>query len=203
MIMYLCWASTKKSINILPLVWGKSPSVGGFLQAQEWVLFSCDICGGMKGMLAQSPESSCNLPTLPRQHTPQAKKTGDEMLLPSAIRERQLLTACSDSTAKREQEGRILLPSKQLYTLLLLCHSPQLSPNQTLWQLFTLPCIFTECLGQREEKKGNAWTEETGKYYRGDSKENNLKEKEPEKRQEIIHLVMHSSHALYVPLETC
>ena len=157
----------------------------------------------MKGVLAQSPESSCNLPTLTCQHTPQAKKAGDEILLPSTIRERQLLTAGSDSTAKGEQEGRNLLPSEQLYTLPLLCRSPQLSENQTVWQLFALPCISTEYLGQREEKKGNARTEETGKHYRENSKENSLKEEEPEQRQEIIHLVMRSSHAFCVPLETC
>lgn len=162
------------------------------------------VCVGTTGVLARSPESSCNLPTPTCQHTPQAKKAGDEILLPSAIREIQLLTAGSCSTATGEQEGRNLLPSVQLYALPLLCHSPQLSENQTLRQLFALPCMSTEYLGQREEKKGNAWTEETGKHDRGDSKENSFKEKEPEKRQEVIHLVIHSSHAfLYVPLETC
>ena len=192
----------KESISIYPSAQGMSESVGSSLEAQERVLLSCDICVGMKVVLAQSTESSSNLPALTCQHTPWTKKAGDEILLPSAIWERQLLTAGSDSTAEGEQEGKNLLPSEQLYALPLPHHCPELSENRPYGNSL-LSLVFPLRVLAKWRRRGNTRTEETDKHNRGDSKEISLKKKEPEKRQEIIHLVMHSSQALYEPLDMC
>lgn len=77
----------------LPKPRGKALRAGGCVEAHGGALLSCDIRVGVKGVLTQGPASSCVLPALPCQHTPQAKKAGDEILLPSTIRDGQLLTA--------------------------------------------------------------------------------------------------------------
>lgn len=193
----------KKTVSVHPSAQGQPLSVGGFREAQERVLFFCDTCVGIKGVLGQSPENSCHLPTATCQHTPQPRRAGTKHCCRPRLGTDSCCRLAQAPQLKESEEGTSCPLSSFTPSLLsaILCSSQKTRPYDFL--IFPLPCTSTQSLGQSEEKKGNAWTEEAGELHRGQSKENNLKEEGPEKGQEIIHLVMNSSHVLYVPPERC
>lgn len=106
MAMYVCCVSRKKT--------NKHPPLSPRRVSECWRLSrsprtSPPLLGylcGHGGCASTKPRKQLQPANPTRQHTPQARKVGDSILLPATIRDRQLLAAGSDPTAKEnKQEG--------------------------------------------------------------------------------------------------